>query len=609
MIENMKVVYIVTSRSHKKELLDDLRDLGVFHLAQKKSADREMTERFATLSKTELILHDYVQDKKTKGTVLPDDEFEEMYKGVLEAIDTEAVLSQKKSALVTESERVSAWGDFDPAELSEIAKSGLDFHFYRLGKKEYETACADENVKFIRLSSVDKMDTIAALGQLPSSIPANEFRLPEKGLSDIKAEIAECDRQIEACHDTLKKASEYIPSFADQMLKAQNAEEYSAAGHSLESDDNLLWVSGYIPEDDLDKFKNVANEKMWAWAADDPDEDDEKIPTKVRYNKVTRLMSPVFDILGTLPGYREFDISFWFLGFFTLFFAMIIGDAGYGLLFLIGAIAFTVKTKKTNDAILLLYVLSIATIVWGSITGTWFGMESAMQVPFLKALVIPNFANYPQFFGVDASTQQNTIMKFSFMIGAIQISLACILSIKKKLPKKDLSLVADIGWLIAVIALYNMVLYLVIGEEINLVPVATAVGIAFVMVVLFGGMSPDKTFGEGVKACLGNTFTVFLDTISCFGNVMSYIRLFAVGMASLAIAQSFNNMAAGFDGPLVIVGFVIVLIGHALNLVMGLLSVVVHGVRLNLLEFSGQLGMEWTGIAYEPFKKNEKIKK
>ena len=200
-------------------------------------------------------------------------------------------------------------------------------------------------------------------------------------------------------------------------------------------------------------------------------------------------------------------------------------------------------------------------------------------------------------------------MKFSFVIGAIQISLACILSIKKKLPEKDLSLVADIGWLIAVIALYNMVLYLVIGEDINLVPVAIAVGIAFVMVVLFGGMSPDKTFGEGVKAGLGNTFTVFLDTISCFGNVMSYIRLFAVGMASLAIAQSFNNMAAGFDGPLVIVGFIIVLIGHSLNLVMGLLSVVVHGVRLNLLEFSGQLGMEWTGIAYEPFKKNEKIKK
>ena len=122
-------------------------------------------------------------------------------------------------------------------------------------------------------------------------------------------------------------------------------------------------------------------------------------------------------------------------------------------------------------------------------------------------------------------------------------------------------------------------------------------------------MAPDKTFGQGLKAGLGNAFTVFLNTISAFGNIMSYIRLFAVGMASLAIAQSFNNMAFGFKGPLVIAAILILLIGHGLNIVMGLLSVVVHGVRLNLLEFSGQLGMEWAGIAYDPFKKRDKIKK
>jgi V/A-type H+-transporting ATPase subunit I len=83
---------------------------------------------------------------------------------------------------------------------------------------------------------------------------------------------------------------------------------------------------------------------------------------------------------------------------------------------------------------------------------------------------------------------------------------------------------------------------------------------------------------------------------------MSYIRLFAVGMASVAIAQSFNSMAGGMLSGFAMVGGILVLvIGHSLNIVMGLLSVVVHGVRLNLLEFSGQLGMEWTGIAYEPF--------
>ena len=159
------------------------------------------------------------------------------------------------------------------------------------------------------------------------------------------------------------------------------------------------------------------------------------------------------------------------------------------------------------------------------------------------------------------------------------------------------------------VALQGAVLYLVIGQQVNLIPVACVVIAGFLLVVCFGGMAPDKTFGQGLKAGLGNAFTVFLNTISAFGNIMSYIRLFAVGMASLAIAQSFNNMAFGFKGPLVIAAILILLIGHGLNIVMGLLSVVVHGVRLNLLEFSGQLGMEWAGIAYDPFKKRDKIKK
>ena len=158
----------------------------------------------------------------------------------------------------------------------------------------------------------------------------------------------------------------------------------------------------------------------------------------------------------------------------------------------------------------------------------------------------------------------------------------------------------------SVCSLYFVVLYLVIGQQVNLPIVGAIVGAGFLLVVLFGGMAPGKTFTQGLKAGVGDAFTVFLNTISAFGNVMSYIRLFAVGMASLAIAQSFNNMAAGFKGPLMVAGIAIMVIGHALNIVMGFLSVVVHGVRLNLLEFSGQLGMEWSGTAYDPFRKRNK---
>ena len=170
-------------------------------------------------------------------------------------------------------------------------------------------------------------------------------------------------------------------------------------------------------------------------------------------------------------------------------------------------------------------------------------------------------------------------------------------------------MLADIGWLLSICALYFMVLFLVINQPTNIKIVAAVVAVGFLLVAVFGGMSPEKTFAQGLKSGLSDTFTVFLNTISAFGNVMSYIRLFAVGMASLAIAQSFNNMSAGFSGPLLIVGIIIATVGHIMIIVMGFLSGVVHGVRLNLLEFSGQLGMEWSGTAYEPFKRTKQLKK
>ena len=611
MIDKMKTVCVVSSASRKDEMLAALRDLGILHLSEKKSASRETAERFASLTKALTALTEFKPEKGAeqakKAEILSDEEFEKVFAGVLDSLEKKAQLSQERGAAATEIDRIRAWGEFSPEEVKALAAEGYDLHFYRMGKKEMQAVLSAEGVRYIRLAPVDKMETIAVIGKLPPEISATEFLLPEKGLGELQAEIKACDEGLAECNETIKAAAAYTDSFKAQLLKAQNAENWSAASATAENDDALVWISGYIPEEDIPAFKEAAAREKWGYAVDDVPEDDEKTPTKVRYSKVSGLIKPVFDILGILPGYREQDISLWFFLFFILFFAMIIGDGGYGVLILIGTIALNLKMKKGNNITFLLYVLSIATIIWGAVTGTWFGIEKAMEVPFLKALVIPGFANYPEYFNVTASAQQNNIMKFSFSIGAVQMVLGSMLAIRKKIAEKDLSWLANLGWVIAIAAMYLLALFLVIGEDIPVVPVFIAIGVAFLLVILFGGMSPDKTFGQGLKSGLGGAFTAFLDTISCFGNVMSYIRLFAVGMAGLAISQSFNDIASNFKGVMVIAGVVVVIIGHALNLVMCFLSVVVHGVRLNVLEFSGQVGLEWTGIPYEPFKQNEKI--
>ena len=607
MIERMKLAYIVTTAERKEKMLDAVRELGVLHLAEKKNASPAALTRFQELSAAEMMLGDYADgEKAAKEPSMSEAEFDALHAKVLQAAERKKALEATRTEALVAADKIRAWGDFDPQAVRELQQQGLDFHFYRMGAKELAALAEDKDVRFIRLASVEKMETVAVLGKLAQNFPANEFELPAEGIGALEQKAAACEKEIADCTAVLKDAAKHRGAYAEAMLRAQNEAEYSAACNSAENEAELVWLSGYLPEAAVPAFTEAAKKNSWAFALSDPAEDDELVPTKVKYTKLTGLMQPVFDILGTVPGYREYDVSFWFLCFFTLFFAMIIGDAGYGLLFLIAGVVLHKKTKKLSNAILLLYVLSIATVIWGALTGTWFGSKAILEkLPFLQKLIIPGFANYPELFGVETTAQQNNIMKFCFSIGTIQMGLACVMNIRRKLGSKDLSFVADLGWLMSICALYFMVLYLVIGQDAPLGIVAAVVATGFVLVVCFGGQGPDKTFVQGLKAGAGGAFTTFLDTISAFGNVMSYIRLFAVGMASLAIAQSFNNMGESIG----VLGIIVIIIGHALNIVMGFLSVVVHGVRLNLLEFSGQLGMEWSGRAYDPFRKLDKIRK
>lgn len=614
MIEKMKVVHVIVTAEHKAEMLDALRELGIVHFAEKAAPDDACAQKFSVLSHLIALLEEHSTKKQTtEHGILQHDAFNALYSKTLECAERKAALESRAVELNAACAELEDWGSFSPAELKELAGRGIELHICRVDKKTLCELKSDPDISYIRLFSAKKQETVAIVGTLPAFLASSEFCPLERSLEEYRSELSRCNAELSECERFLCEAAYELPSFRARLLDVQNEMEYSSVSNTSGNESGLVWLSGYIPISEEERFRTAAMQEKWAWALTDADDDDELVPTKVKYNRLTKIIAPVFDILGTVPGYHEYDISFWFLGFFTLFCAMILGDAGYGCIFLIAAAVMTFKAKKAkqklSDAVLLLWVLSVGTIIWGALTGTWFGLEGAMQIPLLKALVIPSFANYPEYFNVSATQQQNTVMKFCFILGTLQLSLACVMNIRTKVKVKDLSLIADFGWLCAICALYFVVLYLVIGQEVSLAPVAGVVVFGFLLVILFGGMSPDKTFMQGLKAGLADFFTTFLNTISAFGNIMSYIRLFAVGMASLAIAQSFNNMALGFEGPLIVFGLLIMIIGHALNIVMGLLSVVVHGVRLNLLEFSGQLGMEWTGIAYSPFKKSDKLKK
>ncbi len=607
MIEKMKKVTLFCQAKDKRKMLIALQKSGVMHVSNmvQKSQKIDGHERDIASIKSTIYQLEEFKDKKVElptVTIKPE-EVEKANEKLISLFQQKKEKEEKLIRVKADRLVLEPWGNVDNDDLNYLKENGVNLFFYTIGKKDYQNLLSNEEIVFVRLQDVNKQIAIAVVGnKLPPTIVANEFTLPEYSLNEIDLVVKETELELEGIVKEIKSHLPFLPSFKAYLKVLNQDMIFEKVNETAPSVDEITYLSGYIPEPMVDDFKKAAKENAWAYIIDDPSDEDNP-PTLVKYKGLVRIVKPVFDILGVVPGYREYDISLYFLLFFSLFFAMIIGDAGYGLIFLAGAIGMHVKSKKCTDINILLYVLSAVTIVWGALTGTWFGSKEVLEtLPFLQYLVIPNIANYPELFGVSADSAQNMMMKFCFILGAVQLSLACVINIMYKIPRKNLSWIGDLGWLIDILVIYSLVLQLVIGQPCNATVVAGGVAFGFILVCVFGAQSPGVPFIKGVLSGLGGFFTTFLNTISCFSNIMSYIRLFAVGMASLAIAQSFNNMASGLlSGFALPAGLLVILLGHALNLVMGLLSVVVHGVRLNLLEFSGQLGMEWSGYKYEPF--------
>jgi V/A-type H+-transporting ATPase subunit I len=236
---------------------------------------------------------------------------------VEKAIESKKANSDLGVKLSMQLENLKVWGDFSPSMIEELGGSGIPLSFYRMGKKELSMLSKDQNVKFIRLSPVEKMETVAVIGdKLPRSFPATEFVVPEKGISELQEELDACRAEIEKADAVLTAASRELATYKSELKRCQNEIEFSSVERTSQSDEDLVWLSGYVPEAESKAFSEAAKKFSWAYAIEDISDDDEYVPTKVKYSKVSALMEPVFGILGTVPGYREYDISFWFLCFF-----------------------------------------------------------------------------------------------------------------------------------------------------------------------------------------------------------------------------------------------------------------------------------------------------
>ncbi len=623
MIVPMNKITLVVLEKERSSALEALRKTGVLHVQKREAVSQQITDLLSRIAKVDQvsgILSEIPVDAKAlQNKPLNFDESAELVERVLKLRDERRQAQDTVTHLNRELERTAVWGDIKPADFEYLAEKGLQLFAFEMSVQDYTSLPAMVNSIVVNR---DKKNIRCVLwGEsdlLPADMPqgARELTLPEESTALMREKIAQAESALKQIDSLLKADALRITSLDSykEVLRSELEYESIHAGMPViemgrESENRsayaLVWLTGYVPVDQSALIAAAAKEHGWAVIVSDPAEED-AVPTKIRNNRFVNLISPLLEFLGTVPGYRELDISLWFLLFFGIFFAMIFGDAGYGALLTVASLAAIVsakiKGKSAPTGLYMFVYLGLMTVVWGAVTCTWFGIPVAGLPTFLLNLAIPSFSNA----NPDTEGVKNTIKVFCFTLGLIQISLAHVIGMVRNI--RSLKLLGELGALLMTIGMFFVVLNLVVdAQKYPLTSVILGmIGGGFALNFLF--INYAGSILGGFMESLKNVITMCLGVVNMFGDIMSYIRLWAVGLAGAAISTTVNEMAGPMLGGFIIfAGIILLFFGHGLNLVMNVLSVIVHGVRLNTLEFSNHLGLTWSGFKYEPF--SETVKK
>ncbi len=591
MIAKMKKVYIVGLEKNKSSDLEKLGLTALVHVDKKPASSQELTaleEKKSDLEKAVFLLP--AADKKAKTPAFSLTKSLKLAEKLIEITDEKAALNESLNRLAKDSDFYKNWSSFDPADLEYLKGEGSSLKLYELSKEEFKKL--PEGADFFLLPGSRKIKRVAFLNAEEKNLPQNgEVQLPQLSAEDTGAKTAELKIKLESINTYLKSHAAEAANLKTALSIIMEELDFETVRAGLLTDESLSCLKGFIPAKKTEELKKAAEANEWAILIEDPSPED-TIPSLIENPAWIRIIDPVFRFLDITPGYREFDISFWFLLFFSIYFAMLIGDAGYGFIFLGITLFARIKMPKAPAApFVLLTVLSTATIIWGGLSGVWFASKTLIQIPFLQNLVLPQLS------AADPASR-DLIISICFLLGAVQLTVAHAKRLISMFP--SLPFIAEAGSLTLLWGMYFMIQYLVLREPLNPAAGPMILG-GFLSIVIFSEQKGN--FIQGIKEGLSLIILKILNSISFFADIVSYIRLFAVGLATVAVAESFNAMGGDFSSITSgLISAVILFLGHTLNILMAGLAIIVHGVRLNVLEFSGHLGMEWTGFRYAPFK-------
>lgn len=586
MIEKMRLLTLIVPASDRVIAVEKLRDLGVMQVET--SAVTE-TPELASLA-SEAADATRVLDLLS-GAPKPKDAPIEMdgaaaVAAVLDSVRREQSLQHELDRCAGEIAAFAGWGRFDRSVIGRARKFGLHIYCCSAPKKVYAELAAKYTCiplggrasarRFAVLSDTEIEPDDLPLADLPEGKSLDAL---EKQAADLRRSIAEEKSRLSALRGSL----EAIRQYRDERLGAL---EFARVREAVTMHEKVAALTGFVPECETEKIRTAVQTFGWGFADRAADPKRENVPTLLKTPRWVRIINPLMDFLAISPGYDERDVNIPVLLFFTVFFGMLVGDAGYGLLFLGASLVGWMTAGRRKPAarlpLALLTLLSCAAIGWGWATGNLFGI-SIPGLPWLSS---------------DPRASQNTQL-VCFSLALAQLALAHLLRMTEGGVR---NILGQAGWVLVLTGNFMLVYMLLLASG----PLPGWYTPA--MIACYGGGIVLAAVSEIDFRDVGTVFSFPFSVVSSFVDVLSYIRLFAVGMSSFYLAKCFNDMAASLRAVsdwMIPVAVLVLLGGHVLNIALAAMGVLVHGVRLNTLEFSSHLGLRWSGAVFTPFRRHD----
>ena len=579
-----------------EEFLDDIQEIGTVHIKGQKQEN--FVEEFTDMQKDFKDISSSLKEMKKLNVPAGMVKSTKSWKELIEEFQNLSIeinhYKQEKEKLSVLIQELEPWENYSSYFVEKLEKCGIKTRFFKIKAKKFNDQWLAEYPMEI-ISQVKNDILLILFGQDDAFLEnAEEIDLPEFDIHSLNGRLAEIDEKTKANEEKIDQlvvmAIPVLEKKSQELLAKIEFYKVLEMHTISEGEGKIKVLEGWVPESEQAKLINYLDKKGILYSNQYSNAEKET-PVQLINGEFTKLFEPIGNLFS-LPRYTELDLTVYYAPFFMLFFGFCLGDAGYGIaMFTASTLYKRFASQKLKAYLTIGQYLGVATFIMGILFGNFFGIELG-KVAFLSGL-------NPLF--LDSSK----IFMLSLIIGGIQILFGLGIKVANQIRQSGfLFALSSIGWIVIII---NFVLFSFsidknspVSESLEIIKKGVYIASAL-LVLLF--TNPAAKIHLRLAGGLWN----FYSTITgIFGDILSYIRLFALCLSSSILGLVVNKMAVAFGeisaiGPLLFI--LIIVFGHLGNLAISSLGSFVHPLRLTLVEFYKNAGFTGGGEKYNPFSK------